>query len=122
MDSVRLRRIAAICILAAGVVLGIFSTRDYLQYRHPIPIADPNGTSAARSIAGTYTAKAVLEANRNQMEADRQLNMRFYLAIAVIGFGVAGVGIFFLARPGTPRDSSLGADAPPSILDTKTKN
>ena len=122
MDSVRLRRIAAICILVAGVVLGSFSTRDYLQYRRPIPIADPNGTSAARSVAGTYTAQAVLEANRNQMEADRQLNMRFYLAVAVIGFGLAGMGIFFLVRPGTPRDSSLGADTPLSILDTKTKS
>lgn len=122
MDSVRLRRIAAICMLVAGVVLGGFSTRDYLQYRRPIPIADPNGPSAARSVVGTYTAQAVLEANRNQMEADRQLNMRFYLAIAVIGFGVAGMGIFFVVRPGTPRDSSLGANAPLSILDTKTKS
>ena len=82
MDSVRLRRIAAICMFVAGVVLGSFSTRDYLQYRRPIPITDPNGTSAARSVAGTYTAQAVLEANRNQMEADRQLNMRFYVAIS----------------------------------------
>jgi hypothetical protein len=111
-------RIVAVVVLGLGIFLFTSAGRDYLKDQEPIPFSEVSSVGARSSPVQTYTAQAILDKNRAQIEADRNLEARFYLILSLLGFGCAGMGLFILIKPGAVLKPRVEATLP-SILNPK---